>query len=109
MVPKQRQVVDYALQRRAVLASVHSGRVGIMDVCDASPYLLQAAKFHGQPSEIDCPICRKEALIRVCWVYGNALKHAAGSARQPDELDRIANLFAEVTVYVVEVYVSCRW
>ncbi|MGH3612261.1 MAG: DUF5318 family protein, partial [Pseudonocardia sp.] len=33
----QRQVVDYALQRRALLADVHSGRVGVAAVCDASP------------------------------------------------------------------------
>ena len=59
----QRQVVDYALQRRALLAEVYAGRVG-REVCDASPYLLRAAKFHGEPSERTCPVCRKEPLTR---------------------------------------------
>ncbi|WP_020669147.1 DUF5318 domain-containing protein [Amycolatopsis nigrescens] len=105
----QRQVVDYALQRRALLAGVYAGRVGTSDVCDASPYLLRAAKFHGEPTEASCPLCRKEALTLVSWVYGDELKHAAGSARTRDELARMANLFGEFTVYVVEVCRSCSW
>ncbi|TQM82022.1 hypothetical protein FHX81_4414 [Saccharothrix saharensis] len=105
----QRQVVDYALQRRALLAEVYAGRVGTMEVCDASPYLLRAAKFHGRPSEVTCPVCRKEPLTLVSWVYGDELKHAAGSARTADELARMATLFEEFTVYVVEVCRTCSW
>lgn len=108
-VRTQREVVDYALQRRALLAGVHSGRIGNMEVCDASPYLLRAAKFHGVPSASACPLCRKEALTNVSWVYGDELKHVAGSARAPEELTRMANLFGEFTVYVVEVCRSCSW
>ncbi|WP_461153220.1 DUF5318 domain-containing protein [Saccharopolyspora tripterygii] len=105
----QRQVVDYALQRRALLAQLHAGRVGVMEVCDADPYLLQAAKFHGEPSDTTCPVCRKEELTQVSWVFGDALKHASGSARKPEELDRMANLFEEFNVYVVEVCRTCNW
>ena len=47
----QRQVVDYSLQTRALLREVHSGRVGTYEVCDASPYLKSAARFHGEPTE----------------------------------------------------------
>src|SRR5687767_952607 len=43
----QRLYVDYALQRRATLHAMHSGTVLATDVCDADPYLLRAAKFHG--------------------------------------------------------------
>ncbi|GAA1267625.1 DUF5318 domain-containing protein [Saccharothrix xinjiangensis] len=105
----QRQVVDYALQRRALLAEVYAGRVGTMEVCDASPYLLRAAKFHGRPSDVTCPVCRREPLTHVSWVYGDELKHAAGSARTVDELTRMATLFEEFTVYVVEVCRTCSW
>lgn len=108
-VRTQRQVVDYALQRKALLAEVHSGRVSTMDVCDANPYLLRAARFHGVPSDVTCPVCRKEPLTKVAWVYGDELKHAAGSARAPDELARMATLFTEFTVYVVEVCRTCGW
>ncbi|WP_436492954.1 DUF5318 domain-containing protein [Actinokineospora sp. HUAS TT18] len=105
----QRQVVDYALQRRALLAEVYSGRVGTFEVCDANPYLLRAAKFHGQPTEVTCPVCRKEQLTHVHWVYGEALKHASGSARAPEELARMATLFEEFNVYTVEVCRTCSW
>ncbi|WP_197319590.1 DUF5318 domain-containing protein [Saccharomonospora sp. NB11] len=105
----QRQVVDYALQRRAVLAEYYSGRVSTLDVCDATPYLLRAAKFHGTPSDEACPVCRHDALTDVAWVYGDELRHAAGSARAPEELDRMADRFGEFTVYVVEVCRSCGW
>jgi hypothetical protein len=109
VVRTQRQVVDYALQRKALLAEVYAGRVGTIEVCDANPYLLRAAKFHGAPSDVTCPVCRKEPLTRVSWVYGDALKHASGSARAPEELARMANLFEEFTVYVVEVCRTCGW
>ncbi len=108
-VRTQRQVVDYALQRRALLADVYAGRVGVAEVCDASPYLLRAARFHGRSSEWTCPVCRKERLTMVSWVYGDALRHASGSARSPEELDRLAALFSDFTVYVVEVCRTCAW
>jgi hypothetical protein len=101
--------VDYALKRRSVLASVHSGLTSTMDVCDAHPYLLQAAKFHGEKTERACPVCRKEPLSEVSWVYGEALGHAAGSARRPAELEAMADSHAEFTVYVVEVCRACQW
>jgi hypothetical protein len=104
-----RQVVDYALQRRALLAEVHAGRVGLAEVCDASPYLLRAARFHGEPSDQTCPVCRKERLTLVSWIFGDALKHAAGSARTPEELERLAAQHADFSVYVVEVCRTCSW
>src|ERR1700675_3771292 len=50
----RRSVVDYGLARRATLASVFSGRTTVTDVCDAQPYLLRAAKFHGEPTDDRC-------------------------------------------------------
>jgi hypothetical protein len=104
-----RQIVDYALRRRALLAEVYAGRVGVMEVCDASPYLVRAAKFHGEPTENPCPVCRKEPLTQVSWVYGDELKHASGSARTGEELTRMAGLFHEFNVHVVEVCRTCNW
>ncbi len=101
--------MDYALQRRALLAEVRSGRAGIDDVCDASPYLLRAAKFHGVATEVGCPVCRKEPLTHVFWVYGDEIKHLAGSARGPAELESMAGTFGEFSVYQVEVCRTCSW
>lgn len=108
-VRTQRQVVDYALQRRSLLADVHAGRVGVAEVCDAGPYLLRAARFHGEPTAQTCPVCRKERLTLVSWVFGDELRHAAGSARTPDELERFAATYGEISVYVVEVCRTCAW
>nr|WP_269821754.1 DUF5318 domain-containing protein [Nocardia asteroides] len=105
----QRQVVDYALRRKSLLADVYAGRVAVAEVCDANPYLLRAAKFHGRGSEVTCPICRKEQLTLVSWVYGDGLGQTAGSARTPEELARLADTKEEFSVHVVEVCRSCHW
>ncbi len=101
--------MDYALQRRALLADVSRGRTGVGEVCDASPYLVRAAKFHGVPTDVTCPVCRKEPLTHVFWVYGDEIKHLAGSARLPDELEQMAGTFGEFNVYQVEVCRTCSW
>jgi len=108
-VQTQRALVDYALQRRALLAEVSRGRTGVGEVCDASPYLVRAAKFHGIVTETPCPVCRKEPLTHVYWVYGDELGPAAGSARSPEELEAMAAKFGEFNVYQVEVCRTCSW
>jgi hypothetical protein len=105
----QRQVVDYALKRRSLLAEVYSGRTGVSEVCDANPYLLRAAKFHGKSSQVMCPICRKEQLTLVSWVFGDHLGAVSGSARTTEELVMLAAKFNEFAVHVVEVCRTCEW
>ena len=80
-VPGRRSVVDYALQRRALLAEVHAGRTGLFEVCDASPYLSRAARYHGEPTDSPCPICRRERLTLVSYVYGDGLGPVSGQAK----------------------------
>lgn len=106
---RQRQVVDYSLQKRAVLREVFSGRVGIHEVCDASPYLKSAARFHGEPTDLRCPICRRENLTHVHYIYGDELRQSAGQARRRAELPLLAAALREFQVYVVEVCPACDW
>ncbi|MDG4822146.1 DUF5318 domain-containing protein [Asanoa sp. WMMD1127] len=105
----QRQVVDYSLQKRAVLRDVYSSRVGTYEVCDASPYLKSAARFHGEPTDERCPICRRENLTHVHYIYGDELKQSAGQARTLAELPVLAMTLREFQVYVVEVCQGCSW
>jgi len=105
----QRQSVDYSLQKRALLREVYSNRVGTYEVCDASPYLKSAARFHGDPTEERCPICRRENLIHVNYIYGDDLKTSAGQARSQAELPLLAMNVREFKVYVVEVCRGCGW
>jgi len=104
-----RQVVDYSLRKRALLRDVYSGRVGTYEVCDASPYLLSAARFHGEAIDERCPVCRRENLTHVHYVYGDELKQSAGQARSRAELPALARTVREVQVYVVEVCRGCGW
>lgn len=108
-VQGQRQVVEFALQRRAVLAAVSSGKTRVDEVCDAGVYLLRAARFHGRLSELTCPICRKEPVTLVSWVFGEGLGQVSGSARTADELERLAASQDEFSVHDVEVCRTCRW
>src|SRR6516225_11015372 len=105
----RRSVVDYGLARRATLASVFSGRTTVTDVCDAHPYLLRAAKFHGEDTDVTCPICRKVKLTHVTYVYGDELGRYEGRVKRGPELDEMAAEYAEFQVYVVEVCQSCAW
>ena len=102
-------MVDYGLARRATIASVFAGRTAMTDVCDAHPYLLRAAKFHGEPTDTACPICRKARLTHVTYVYGDELGRYEGRVKQARELDEMAAEYAEFQVYVVEVCQSCAW
>lgn len=105
----QRQVVDYSLQKRALLRDVHNGRVGTYEVCDASPYLKSAATFHGEPTDERCPVCRRDNLTYVHYIYGDELKQSAGQARKLAELPVLAMTLREFQVFVVEVCPSCSW
>jgi uncharacterized protein DUF5318 len=105
----QRQVVDYSLQKRALLRDLYAGRVGTYEVCDASPYLISAARFHGDPTQVRCPVCRRENLTHVHYIYGDELRQSAGQARAKVELPVLAMTVQEFQVYVVEVCRGCGW
>lgn len=105
----RRAVVDYALQRRALLSDLYAGRANVLEVCDAHPYLQRAARYHGEASETVCPVCRKERLTFVNYTYGDELRSASGQARSTAELVRMDHEYREFTVYVVEVCRTCGW
>jgi Family of unknown function (DUF5318) len=105
----QRRVVDYSLRRRALLREVYAGRVGTSEVCDASPYLISAARFHGESTEVRCPVCRRENVTHVHYIYGDELRQSAGQARAKVELPVLAMSVREFQVYVVEVCRGCGW
>ena len=56
-----------------------------------------------------CPICRKEQLTLVSWVFGDKLGPVSGSARTAEELVRLASTQEEFSVHVVEVCRTCSW
>jgi hypothetical protein len=106
----QRSVVDFGLARRATLESLRgAGPVTPEDACDAHPHLLRAARFHGEATERDCPVCRAARLVELSYVYGEQLGRYEGRLRSPSELAQMAHEHGEFRVYVVEVCSTCGW
>lgn len=106
----QRSVVDYGLARRATLESLlGGGAVTPDDACDAHPYLRRAARFHGEPTGRECPVCRHELLVEVSYVYGEQLGAYEGRVKGRAELAAMAREHGEFRVYVVEVCRGCGW
>ena len=105
----QRSVIDYSLARRATLTQLYSGSAADMDVCDAHPYLLRAARFHGERTQRRCPVCRREPLTHVNYVYGDELGQFSGRIKATAELEAMARQHGEFRVYVEEVCQGCGW
>jgi hypothetical protein len=102
--------IDYALARRLTVRDFRAGALTRLDVCDAHPELLRAARNLGEESEEDCPVCSTPGLRRVRYVYGDTLKAANGRCVDGSkELDRLQGSVDEFACYVVEVCVDCGW
>src|SRR4051812_21856939 len=71
-------VIDYTLAKRAILRDSQMGLQSVNDLCDAHPELMRAAKYVGEPTRVDCPVCGKCKLVLLAYVYGEALKHDNG-------------------------------
>ncbi len=105
---KPRHVIDYALQRRATLKGLF--RQGLRDdVCDADPMLLRTAKYHGEPSQISCPVCRRAKLTHLTYTFSPEFGETDGRVRATKELPSLAVEYSAFRVYVVEVCEDCGW
>src|SRR5207237_1432664 len=109
LVRSPRSVIDFSLARRATLSGLFTGKVSALDACDAHPYLLRAAKHHGEPTDRQCPVCRNHPLTLVTYVYGDELGESSGRVRPTREIERLEDDYAELGVYVVEVCQGCSW
>ena len=107
----QREVIDYALQRRRTLQSLHQpgSRIARLDICDADPMLVRAAKHHGEPSHVPCPVCSSKDLVNLQYVFGEQLGQYSGRIKRTTELEEMAHEFGEFKVVVVEVCMACNW
>jgi len=104
-----RSPVDFTLQRRNALLAFFRGGMLSSEFCDADPYLLKAAKFHGEPTGSPCPVCKDADFRHVTYVYGDQLGPYSGRVRQHADLAELARSFGEFKVYVVEVCQRCHW
>jgi hypothetical protein len=101
--------VEYKLARNAVVKDFHKGRLSRLDVCDAHPELIRAARNVGMPLDEICPICEDETLVNVTYVFGPRLPPNGRCPASVTELDKLCRRQGEVACYVVEVCPECRW
>lgn len=101
-----RAYIDYTLDKRATLTGLFRG---VVDACDADPYLLRAAKYHGEKVDRKCPVCKKSELVELRYTFGDQLGQFSGRIKSPQELAEMESEFGEFSVYVVEVCRDCSW
>jgi hypothetical protein len=101
--------VDYRLARRHVVAEFKRGRLSRLDVCDAHPELLRAARNVGEASAEGCPICEEGQLVLVSFAFGPRLPPSGRCVTNGSELSRLARRVQELACYVVEVCPECSW
>ena len=102
----KRGFIDYSLDKRATLLALFRG---VVDACDADPYLMRAAKYHGEKVDRKCPVCKKDSLVELRYTFGDQLGQYSGRIKNGDELLDMEREFGEFSVYVVEVCRDCSW
>ena len=101
--------IDYRLARRHTVAEFRRGRLSRLDVCDAHPELLRAARNVGEQTSRPCPICEETDLVLVSFVFGPRLPASGRCVAGKAELAKLAQRSTEAACYVVEVCPECSW
>jgi hypothetical protein len=101
--------VDYRLARNAVVREFQRGRLSRIDICDAHPELLRAAREVGDVASEDCPICNEVKVRLVSYVFGPRLAPSGVCVTSRQEMARLARSAKEMVCYVVEVCPVCSW
>ncbi len=102
-------MVDYTLAKRALLRNVRLGLLSRVEVCDAHPELMRAARHVGEPSRRDCPVCDRHELKLLAYVFGDGLARNNGRVWPLATALRLAASHRGACCYVVEVCTACSW
>src|SRR2546423_5903823 len=95
-------VVDSTLAKRALLREFKGGLRSRLEICDAHPELLRAARYLGAPATRPCPVCTKDELRLLAYVYADGMSRDSGRAYQVDEGLALAAAQPGGACYVVE-------
>lgn len=101
--------VEYRLVRNNLVRDVRRGKLLQVDVCDAHPELLRAARNVGTPTGDECPICESAGTVEVTFVFGAGLPPGGRCPGDRRELDRLRRRADPVTCYTVEVCPDCAF
>jgi hypothetical protein len=102
-------VVDYTLAKRAVLRDFRRGLLSRLDICDAHPELIRAARYLGKEIPRRCPVCDESALRVLAYVFADELKRDNGRVWTVDQGVSLAAQCRDAKCYVVEVCTGCSW
>ena len=108
-LPRARGEVDYRLSRQRILRQYEGGRLGRLDVCDAHPELMRAARAEGRRTARPCPICEESEVVLVSYAFGKGLPKGGAAVRSKADVARLARKAGEIACYVVEVCPECAW
>jgi hypothetical protein len=92
-----------------VVREFQKGRLGRLDVCDAHPELLRAARNVGEPTSERCPICDEASVVLVSYVFGSGLPSSGRCVTSKRELAKLDRRAGDLACYVVEVCPECSW
>lgn len=101
--------VDYRLERRSIVRNFHNGRLSRLDVCDAHPELVRAARHIGEPTSEECPICEETNVVLVTYAFGSGLGAGGHCVSTKSDLSKLSARTSELVCYVVEVCPECSW
>lgn len=102
--------VDYTLRKRSTLRDFRKGRLSRYEVCDAHPEMRRIATNVGEHTSSVCPVCKREKLRLLNFVYGDELDRDNGRVFPTRTIfNGLRNKYRVFTCYVVEVCVSCDW
>ena len=102
-------VIDYTLAKRALLRDWRRGLLSRLEICDAHPELIRAARYLGAEAARPCPVCSDWDLRLLAYVFGDTLKTENGRAFEIEEgLSRAASTRG-AACYVIEVCTGCSW
>lgn len=105
--------VDFTLAKRATLRKLGRGLVGQIEVCDAHPELIRAARHLGLDAGEPCPVCGADELRLAYYTFpiGQRLRRHApgGSAHRREDLAALRTDPPTLTCYEVEACLECSW
>ena len=102
-------VVDFRLPRNGVVKAYKQGRLTRLDVCDAHPELIRAAKNVGTESTVTCPICEATNLRLVTYVFGARLPAHGRCVSTATEMATHDRRREAASAYVDEACIECHW
>ena len=101
--------IDYTLAKRALLREFRTGLLSRFELCDAHPELMRAAKYVGEPCSKSCPVCKRDDMKLLAYVYADDLHADNGRVWSLQQGLALAASHRGGCCYVVEVCTYCSW